>query len=502
MKALIAEFVRSYGWPARAMQRPLCIGHRGACAHANENTLAAFQVAARLGADMWELDARLSGDGVVVVCHNDAATVSDGRRIMLAAHDAADIARIALDRGGAVPTLHEVINLAIETGCGLYVEVKERAAALPTLRLLSASAVPFAAVGSFDHDTVRDLATARREHSRFPISILVRAGEDPFAAAADTGAEVVHLCWERASSAPDRLVTPELMARAVRERLLVVIWHEERRAVLDRLVKLPVVGICTDKPEMMNRYEQHPEYPIDIVCHRGMNTIAPENTLHAARLCFDQGFQIVELDVRRTADSALAVIHDATLDRTSDGTGPVADLTIAELGRLSAGIHFNAFFKEERINPLLAFLEAAGVEGQLYIDFKGADPAATVAEVNRMGMLARVFFSSSDATQLAALRGLSDDVRIMVERNNFATLRDATEALRPAIVQFDWVNDNLDEIGDCHQAGVATMVKYFGADRAVFERVIRRKPDIINLDRPDVFLVAYANVTRKACGAT
>jgi glycerophosphoryl diester phosphodiesterase len=202
---------------------------------------------------MWELDARLSRDGVVMVCHDDAVTAADGRRIALAAHDAAEIARVPLERGDAVPTLLEVINLAIETGCGLYVEVKERAAALPSLRLLSASALPFATIGSFYHDTVRDLVAARQQYSRFPISVLVRVGEDPFTAAADTGAEIVHLCWERASSAPDRLVTPDLIARAARERLLVVIWHEERRAVLDRLVTLPVIGICTDRPEMMKR---------------------------------------------------------------------------------------------------------------------------------------------------------------------------------------------------------------------------------------------------------
>jgi glycerophosphoryl diester phosphodiesterase len=254
LKALIAEFVQRYGWPAHVVERPLCIGHRGASAHANENTLAAFRIAARLGASMWELDARLSRDGVVVVCHDDAVTTEDGRRIALAVQDAADIACWPLERGGTVPTLHEVINLAVETGCGLYVEVKERAAALPTMRLLSASAVPFAAAGSFDRDTVRDLVAARKEHARFPISVLVRIGEDPFTAAADTGAEVVHLCWERASSAPDRLVTPDLIARAAREKLLLVIWHEERRALLDRLVTLPVIGICTDRPEMMKRY--------------------------------------------------------------------------------------------------------------------------------------------------------------------------------------------------------------------------------------------------------
>jgi glycerophosphoryl diester phosphodiesterase len=256
VKALISDFVGRYGWPARAVQRPLCIGHRGACAHANENTLAAFRAAARLGADMWELDARLSRDGVVIVCHDDAVTTADGGRIVLAARDAADIVDVPLERGGTVPTLREVIDLAIEESRGLYVEVKERAAALPALRLLLASAVPFAALGSFDHDTVRDLAAAREEHSRFPVSVLVRVGEDPFAAAADTGAEMVHLCWERASDTPDRLVTPDLIARAAHQRLVVVTWHEERRAVLDRLMTRPVLGICTDKPEMMNRYEQ------------------------------------------------------------------------------------------------------------------------------------------------------------------------------------------------------------------------------------------------------
>ncbi|HEY6433447.1 MAG TPA: hypothetical protein VIZ17_15820, partial [Acetobacteraceae bacterium] len=59
--------------------------------------------------------------------------------------------------------------------------------------------------------------------------------------------------------APDRLVTPDLIARAAHQRLLVMIWHEERRAVLDRLVTLPVIGICTDKPEMMNRYTPRPD---------------------------------------------------------------------------------------------------------------------------------------------------------------------------------------------------------------------------------------------------
>ena len=72
--------------------------------------------------------------------------------------------------------------------------------------------------------------------------------------------------------------------------------------------------------------------------------------------------------------------------------------------------------------------------------------------------------------------------------------------LRPAIVQFDSAHDDLGEIGACRQAGIAAMVKYFGADLAVFERIIRLKPDMINLDRADIFVAAYAKVTGKRTG--
>ena len=79
-------------------------------------------------------------------------------------------------------------------------------------------------------------------------------------------------------------------------------------------------------------------------------------------------------------------------------------------------------------------------------------------------------------------------------------IRDAIEALRPVIVQFDSAHDDLGEIGACRQAGIAAMVKYFGADPAVFERIIRLKPDMINLDRADIFVAAYAKVTGKRTG--
>jgi glycerophosphoryl diester phosphodiesterase len=77
-----------------------------------------------------------------------------------------------------------------------------------------------------------------------------------------------------------------------------------------------------------------------VIAHRGASAEAPENTLPAFEAAVMRGADAVELDVRLTADGAPVVIHDATLDRTTDRAGPVAALTLAELRGVDAGWHF------------------------------------------------------------------------------------------------------------------------------------------------------------------
>ena len=77
-----------------------------------------------------------------------------------------------------------------------------------------------------------------------------------------------------------------------------------------------------------------------IVAHRGASAVAPENTMEAFRLGVDAGADAVELDVHLTADGQLAVIHDDTLDRTTDRTGSVASLTMDEIREADAGARF------------------------------------------------------------------------------------------------------------------------------------------------------------------
>lgn len=77
-----------------------------------------------------------------------------------------------------------------------------------------------------------------------------------------------------------------------------------------------------------------------VVAHRGASAQAPENTMEAFRLGVEAGADAIELDVHLTADGQLAVIHDDTLDRTTDRTGRIADLTMDEIRQADAGATF------------------------------------------------------------------------------------------------------------------------------------------------------------------
>ena len=89
------------------------------------------------------------------------------------------------------------------------------------------------------------------------------------------------------------------------------------------------------------------------IAHRGASAFYPENTLRAFIAADDIGADMCEFDVRMTRDGEVVVIHDATVNRTTDGRGPVAAMSAAAIKRLDAGVRFGAKFRGERI-PMLA----------------------------------------------------------------------------------------------------------------------------------------------------
>nr|CAA9211554.1 Glycerophosphoryl diester phosphodiesterase [uncultured Armatimonadetes bacterium] len=141
--------------------------------------------------------------------------------------------------------------------------------------------------------------------------------------------------------------------------------------------------------------------------HRGAMCHAPENTLAAFETAIEMGTYRVELDVRRCRGGDLVVIHDATVDRTSDGTGRVADLTLDELKRLRLG------GTDEAVPTLREALHCARGRCELLVEIKEAGLAeAVVAEIAGAGMSEHCTASSFLECELLRVRECGGDPRV------------------------------------------------------------------------------------------
>jgi glycerophosphoryl diester phosphodiesterase len=131
------------------------------------------------------------------------------------------------------------------------------------------------------------------------------------------------------------------------------------------------------------RYDTHlpPEFrgrkrPF-ILAHRGCRAQAPENTLEAFQLALQQGAEAVETDLRITRDRVIVCIHDATLDRTTDGTGRVDQKTWAQIKRLRARGNNDAAYPDARVPALSEVLGA--LDPHIYLALELKAPVFTQA---------------------------------------------------------------------------------------------------------------------------
>jgi glycerophosphoryl diester phosphodiesterase len=149
------------------------------------------------------------------------------------------------------------------------------------------------------------------------------------------------------------------------------------------------------------------------VAHRGYSAVAPENTLPAMAAAALAGATYVEFDVRTTADGVPVVIHDRTVDRTTDGTGHIWELTLEQVRGLDAGSWFSPAFAGVRV-PLLAELLDLPMPA-LLLEIKppaDADHVKTImGMVAERGLLGRTVVQSFDPEVLRLVRDNTPDVR-------------------------------------------------------------------------------------------
>ncbi|MGW7356733.1 glycerophosphodiester phosphodiesterase [Streptomyces sp. NPDC054802] len=140
--------------------------------------------------------------------------------------------------------------------------------------------------------------------------------------------------------------------------------------------------------------------------HRGVMGVEPENTLRSFVCAEQSGMDAIELDLHLSKDGALAVMHDAEVDRTTDGKGPIAEKTLAELRQLDAG-------GGERVPVFEEVLDA--VRSPLQAEIKDVAAARALAEVmRRRDLVPRVEVSSFHDEAIAEISALVPGVRTVL----------------------------------------------------------------------------------------
>ena len=152
-----------------------------------------------------------------------------------------------------------------------------------------------------------------------------------------------------------------------------------------------------------------------LVCHRGASLVAPENTFAAADIALDRGAHMIELDVRESADGVLYVLHDQTLDRTTDGSGPIQYHSATQIDALDAGRWFGPEFEGQRVPRLDAYLDHLRSRGAgAYVEIKWCDTERCAAILRETGMLDACFTFSFKPEMRAAMRATATDLRQMI----------------------------------------------------------------------------------------
>jgi len=238
------------------------------------------------------------------------------------------------------------------------------------------------------------------------------------------------------------------------------------------------------------------QHPFMAIAHRGASSYAPENTFAAYDLALEMGAQHIELDVHLTTDGQVVVIHDDLLDRTTDGTGPVAACSLAEIKALDAGAWFGPALAGERIPTLSEVLERYGRRAHLHTEIKGQTPGlvpATLGLVRQQDLTEHVTITSFHLSALEETRRLADElptgwlVSAIDEAIVADTLRLGLTQLCPRadIVTAEMVND-------LHGRGL--VVRAWGVgDERLMRAALEAGVDGMTVNFPDVLLASLAD---------
>ncbi|KAA8756163.1 glycerophosphodiester phosphodiesterase [Paenibacillus sp. UASWS1643] len=241
------------------------------------------------------------------------------------------------------------------------------------------------------------------------------------------------------------------------------------------------------------------------VAHRGFSSIAPENTMAAFLMAMERPeVQWMELDVQLSRDGVPVVIHDFTVDRTTNGKGLVRETGWADLQRLDAGAWKNKSYKGERIPALSELLDRSCGRVRLNIELKTQGdmypglPAAVIHEVRKRHMQNDVVITSFEPAALIEVKKLAPEIQTgLIIDARPGDLLTALRQMNCTFLSIGYTNVDKSLMNEMRSAGIRVMA-WTVDDKTIMKKLAAVDPELmLCTNRPDVWELAFQETSSR-----
>lgn len=241
------------------------------------------------------------------------------------------------------------------------------------------------------------------------------------------------------------------------------------------------------------------------VAHRGFSSVAPENTMAAFLMAMERPEVLwMELDVQLSRDGVPVIIHDFTVDRTTNGKGLVRETDWADLQRLDAGAWKNKSYKGERIPALSELLDRSCGRVRLNIELKTQGdmypglPAAVIHEVRKRHMQNDVVITSFEPAALIEVKKLAPEIQTgLIIDARPGDLLTALQQMKCTFLSIGYTNVDKSLMNEMRSAGIRVMA-WTVDDKTIMKKLATVDPELmLCTNRPDVWELAFQETSSR-----
>ena len=258
------------------------------------------------------------------------------------------------------------------------------------------------------------------------------------------------------------------------------------------LVLLFLVCVCAFQVQAQ---QTNSPAPILISAPRGNTGWAHENTLATYKDALKVGVDYIEIDVRTTLDGKLVILHDATLNRTTNGEGPLKNKSFVELRELSAG-KGSIEFDKERIPTLEEVCQLISRwnfwhrrKTYIYVDCKDVAPAPLVETIVKYKLANESYFYGNDSF-LLSLKQVFPQARLMPSLRNKEEIHPKIASLHPAAFDASFLSLTQEMVDEIHSKNIRVFTDLLGPldTETNYKKAAKLGVDLIQTDKPKLVL--------------